>query len=95
MIPDTNFIILPSYNLTIYNNMNHNTKNTKAFGTTAAENPLERLDIQRRAVLDNDVEIEILFCGICHSDLHSAKNEWYGTTYPIVPVTKSSERYQK
>jgi uncharacterized zinc-type alcohol dehydrogenase-like protein len=59
--------------------------NTKAFGTTAAENPLERLDIQRRAVLDKDVEIEILFCGICHSDLHSAKNEWFGTTYPIVP----------
>lgn len=62
-----------------------NTKNTKAFGSKAAENPLERLDIQRRALTDNDVEIEILYCGICHSDLHSARNEWHGTTYPIVP----------
>lgn len=60
-------------------------KNAKAFGTKAAEKPLERLNIQRRNVLSHDVEIEILYCGICHSDLHSARNEWHGTTYPIVP----------
>ena len=60
-------------------------KNIKAFGTEAADAPLQTLDIQRRAVLAHDVEIEILYCGICHSDLHSARNEWHGTIYPIVP----------
>lgn len=59
--------------------------NAKAFGTHAATQPLERLTIQRRDVLAHDVEIEILFSGICHSDLHSARNEWGGTQYPIVP----------
>jgi uncharacterized zinc-type alcohol dehydrogenase-like protein len=58
---------------------------TKAFGTYAAEKPLEHLDIERRNVTAHDVAIEILFCGICHSDLHSARNEWHGTVYPIVP----------
>ena len=45
------------------------TKNVKAFGTEAAEAPLKTLDIKRRAVQAHDVEIEILYCGICHSDL--------------------------
>ncbi|WP_433829911.1 NAD(P)-dependent alcohol dehydrogenase [Flavobacterium anhuiense] len=61
------------------------TKSIKAFGTEAAEAPLQTLDIKRRAVQAHDVEIEILYCGICHSDLHSARNEWHGTIYPIVP----------
>ncbi len=61
------------------------TKSIKAFGTEAAEAPLKTLDIKRRAVQAHDVEIEILYCGICHSDLHSARNEWHGTIYPIVP----------
>ncbi|UPZ14142.1 NAD(P)-dependent alcohol dehydrogenase [Flavobacterium humidisoli] len=61
------------------------TKNIKAFGTEAAEAALKTLDIKRRAVQAHDVEIEILYCGICHSDLHSARNEWHGTIYPIVP----------
>ncbi|WP_343706037.1 NAD(P)-dependent alcohol dehydrogenase [Flavobacterium sp.] len=61
------------------------TKNIKAFGTEAAEAPLKTLDIKRRAVQAHDVEIEILYCGICHSDLHTARNEWHGTIYPIVP----------
>ncbi|EJL67135.1 NAD(P)-dependent alcohol dehydrogenase [Flavobacterium sp. CF136] len=61
------------------------TKNVKAFGTESAEAPLKTLDIKRRGVLAHDVEIEILYCGICHSDLHSVRNEWYGTIYPIVP----------
>jgi alcohol dehydrogenase (NADP+) len=43
-------------------------KNIKAFGTIAAENQLEPLNIQRRVVTSHDVEIEILYCGICHSD---------------------------
>lgn len=61
------------------------TKSIKAFGTEAAEAPLKTLDIKRRAVKAHDVEIEILYCGICHSDLHTARNEWHGTIYPIVP----------
>lgn len=59
--------------------------NIKAFGTEAAEAPLQVLNIQRRDVTPHDVAIDILFCGICHSDLHSARNEWKNTVYPIVP----------
>lgn len=61
------------------------TKNAKAFGTQAAEKPLESLHIQRRTVGAHDVEIEILYCGVCHSDLHQARNEWHNTVYPCVP----------
>lgn len=60
-------------------------KEVKAFGTEAAEAPLKSLKIQRRSVTAHDVEIEILFCGVCHSDLHMARNEWHSTFYPIVP----------
>lgn len=60
-------------------------KITKAIGTHAATNPLEIINIERREVTSNDVEIEIIYCGICHSDLHTARNEWQGTTYPNVP----------
>jgi alcohol dehydrogenase (NADP+) len=61
------------------------TKQVKAFGTQAATAPLEELNIQRRKATAHDVEIEILFCGVCHSDLHTARNEWHGTIYPCVP----------
>lgn len=61
------------------------TKKTRAFGTAAAEAKLQRMTIQRREATAHDVEIEILFCGICHSDLHTARNEWQNTTYPVVP----------
>ncbi|CCB86731.1 MULTISPECIES: NAD(P)-dependent alcohol dehydrogenase [Parachlamydia] len=57
----------------------------KAFGTEAADAPLKQVNIQRRAIMPHDVEIDILYCGICHSDLHAARNEWGGTVYPIVP----------
>jgi uncharacterized zinc-type alcohol dehydrogenase-like protein len=60
-------------------------KNIKAFGTEAAEAPLNQLNINRRSTTAHDVEIEILYCGVCHSDLHTARNEWHGTTYPCVP----------
>jgi alcohol dehydrogenase (NADP+) len=59
--------------------------NIKAYGTEAAESPLKLLTIQRRDVMPHDVEIEILYCGICHSDLHVARNEWHNTVYPVVP----------
>src|SRR5512133_2503035 len=61
------------------------TKNVKAFGTEAATAPLQQMQIQRRSVTPHDVEIEILFCGVCHSDLHTARNEWHGSIYPVVP----------
>ncbi|MES2767444.1 MAG: NAD(P)-dependent alcohol dehydrogenase [Bacteroidota bacterium] len=61
------------------------TKNIKAFGTEAAEAPLQELNINRRKPTPHDVEIEILYCGVCHSDLHTARNEWHGTIYPCVP----------
>jgi len=57
----------------------------KAFGTAAADAYLEQIGIQRRKATPHDIEIEILFCGVCHSDLHTARNEWHGTVYPCVP----------
>ncbi len=62
--------------------------NTKAYSAGSATSPLARTTITRRDPKERDVQIEILFCGICHSDLHSVRNEWSGimpTTYPIVP----------
>lgn len=61
------------------------TNNTKAFGTEAALAPLSNMNIQRRSVTPHDVQIEILYCGICHSDLHAVRNDWGSTTFPIVP----------
>ncbi|WP_290795014.1 NAD(P)-dependent alcohol dehydrogenase [Flavihumibacter sp. UBA7668] len=60
-------------------------KQVHAFGNTAATQPLQQLNINRRNPTPHDVEIEILFCGVCHSDLHTAKNEWHNTVYPCVP----------
>lgn len=58
---------------------------TKAFGTKSAEAPLEGMTIQRRTNTAHDVEIDIMYCGVCHSDLHTARNDWGGTKYPSVP----------
>lgn len=60
-------------------------KTVKAYGTNAADKPLEALDIQRRAPGEEDVHIEITYCGVCHSDIHTARNEWLNSTYPVVP----------
>jgi uncharacterized zinc-type alcohol dehydrogenase-like protein len=57
----------------------------KAFGTESAVTPLKKLDIQRRNILPHDIQIEILYCGICHSDLHAARNEWGNAAYPLIP----------
>ncbi len=62
-----------------------NTKQRKAFGTAAADASLEELAIDRREPSPHDVEMDILYCGICHSDLHAARNEWGGSKYPLVP----------
>lgn len=49
------------------------------------EKPLEPYHFERRALRDEDVSIEILYCGVCHSDLHTAENDWGWTQYPVVP----------
>jgi uncharacterized zinc-type alcohol dehydrogenase-like protein len=62
--------------------------NTKAYSAASSTSPLASTTIPRRDPTERDVQIEILFCGICHSDLHSVRNEWSSvmpTTYPIVP----------
>ncbi len=61
------------------------TKNVKAFGTEALDAPLKQMNILRREVTAKDIEIDILYCGVCHSDLHTARNDWGGTIYPAVP----------
>src|SRR6266568_915931 len=62
--------------------------NAKAFSAASATSPLASTTIARRDPTENDIQIEILFCGICHSDLHQVRNEWSGvmpTVYPCVP----------
>lgn len=58
---------------------------TKAFSTASATSPLVAAVIERRNPTATDVQIEILYCGVCHSDLHFARNEWHFTQYPAVP----------
>jgi len=62
--------------------------NAKAYSVASATSPFSSSTIARRDPSEHDVQIEILFCGICHSDLHQARNEWSGvmpTVYPCVP----------
>ncbi len=58
---------------------------TKAYAAQSATSPLAPFAIERRAPTPLDVEIDILYCGVCHSDLHFARNEWGFSQYPIVP----------
>jgi len=58
---------------------------TKAYGAHAADKPLEPIDIERRAPGAHDVQVDIAYCGVCHSDLHTVRSEWGGTRYPCVP----------
>ncbi|MGY0611168.1 MULTISPECIES: NAD(P)-dependent alcohol dehydrogenase [unclassified Luteimonas] len=57
----------------------------KAYGAHAGDKPLEPIDITRRAPGVGDVQIDIAFCGVCHSDLHQVRAEWAGTVFPCVP----------
>jgi uncharacterized zinc-type alcohol dehydrogenase-like protein len=57
----------------------------KAYGAHTGDSPLVSLDIERRAPGAHDVQIDIAFCGVCHSDLHTVRGEWAGTLYPCVP----------
>ncbi len=58
---------------------------TKAYAAHSATSPLTPWTFERRAVGPNDVSIQIAYCGVCHSDIHTARGEWNGTRYPIVP----------
>lgn len=57
----------------------------KAYGAQAGDQPLEPIAINRRAPTAHDVQIDIAFCGVCHSDVHQVRSEWAGTLYPCVP----------
>jgi uncharacterized zinc-type alcohol dehydrogenase-like protein len=62
--------------------------NARAYAAAGATSPLDRITIERREPGERDVRIEILYCGICHSDLHMVRDEWHDimpTVYPIVP----------
>src|SRR6266403_1271185 len=76
-----------------------NTSSAKSYAAQTAASALAPFAIARREPGPTDVAMEILFCGVCHSDLHQARNEWHNTTYPCVPgheiigrVTHGGER---
>jgi len=58
---------------------------TRAYAATSATSPLAPFSIERRDIRPSDVALEILYCGVCHSDLHQARNEWSNSTFPMVP----------
>ncbi len=57
----------------------------RAYGTPSATDDLNLMNIPRREPTSDDVEIDILYCGVCHSDLHTARNDWHSSIYPVVP----------
>ncbi len=58
---------------------------TISYAAHDSEKPLEPYHFERRALRNEDVAIEILYCGVCHSDLHTVQNDWGGAKYPVVP----------
>jgi uncharacterized zinc-type alcohol dehydrogenase-like protein len=60
-------------------------KKIPAYGARAAKGPLVPMTIERRDPEPHDIEFQILYCGICHSDVHKVNNDWGGTHFPIVP----------
>jgi len=61
------------------------TKSTRAFAAQTATAALAPFTLERRDPLPHDVAIDILYCGVCHSDLHQVRNEWHNSVYPVVP----------
>ena len=57
----------------------------RGWGTDAPDQALRPMEFERRALRPDDVAIEITYAGICHSDLHTCRNDWQGTTYPVIP----------
>ena len=64
---------------------------TKAYAASGATSPLAATTITRRDPTEHDVQIEILFCGICHSDLHQVRNEWSNVMPTVYPCTPGHE----
>ena len=58
---------------------------TRGYAAQNATSPLTPFTFERREPGPHDVQIEILYCGVCHSDLHQARNDWGGSMYPMVP----------
>ncbi|SIO53261.1 NAD(P)-dependent alcohol dehydrogenase [Paraburkholderia phenazinium] len=58
---------------------------TYAYAASDAQSKLAPFEFQRRELREHDVQMEVLFCGVCHSDLHQARNEWKNSIYPVVP----------
>lgn len=58
---------------------------THAYAARNAQSPLGPFELERRGLREHDVHIQVMFCGVCHSDLHQARNEWSNTIYPVVP----------
>lgn len=61
------------------------TSSATAYQMPSSDGSFEQTTIERRDLAPHDVQIEIKYCGICHSDIHTARNEWRGTNYPVVP----------
>ena len=57
----------------------------KAYGTESSDADLKEMAIERRNINPDDVKIDILYCGVCHSDIHAARNDWGNAKYPLVP----------
>ncbi len=57
----------------------------KAYAAIDATTPLQPFNFERRALREDDVHVKILFCGVCHSDIHQARDEWGGSMYPMIP----------
>ncbi len=77
-------------------------QNTKAYAAFNATSPLAPFTFQSRDPGPDEIQIQIQYCGICHTDVHQARNEWHGTTYPCVPgheivgrVVKAGSRVNK
>ena len=75
---------------------------TKGYAAQDAKTPLAPWNFQRREVEDYDIQIDIMYCGVCHSDLHQIRNEWGGSIFPMVPgheiigrVSKTGKKVKK
>ena len=66
-------------------NVQHDRVSTRAYAAQSSTTPVGPFSIHRREVGAHDVHIDILYCGVCHSDLHQVRNEWHNTVYPCVP----------
>ena len=62
----------------------------RGYAAQSASTPLTAHRFERRAPRADDLVIDILYCGVCHSDLHQARNEWHNSLYPLVPAAWST-----